>query len=91
MGNPKLDVLDLKAIAKIADKHGIPLIVDTMATPSLLNPIEYGTHIVIILTKFIGGQGSSLVVVIDSGTFDWSNGKFPEFTEPSRVSWTEIL
>lgn len=87
LGNPKLDVLDLKAIAKIADKHGIPLIVDnTIATPSLLNPIEYGAHIVIhSLTKFIGGQGSSLGgVVIDSGTFDWSNGKFPEFTEPSK-------
>ena len=87
LGNPKLDVLDLKAIAKIADKHGIPLIVDnTIATPSLLNPIEYGAHIVIhSLTKFIGGQGSSLGgVVIDAGTFDWSNGKFPEFTEPSK-------
>lgn len=87
LGNPKLDVLDLKAIAKIADKHGIPLIVDnTIATPSLLNPIEYGAHIVIhSLTKFIGGQGSSLGgVVIDSGTFDWSNGKLPEFTEPSK-------
>lgn len=87
LGNPKLDVLDLKAIAKIADKHGIPLIVDnTIATPSLLNPIEYGAHVVIhSLTKFIGGQGSSLGgVVIDSGTFDWSNGKFPEFTEPSK-------
>ena len=87
LGNPKLDVLDLKTIAKIADKHGIPLIVDnTIATPSLLNPIEYGAHIVIhSLTKFIGGQGSSLGgVVIDSGTFDWSNGKFPEFTEPSK-------
>ena len=87
LGNPKLDVLDLKAIAKIADKHGIPLIVDnTIATPSSLNPIEYGAHIVIhSLTKFIGGQGSSLGgVVIDAGTFDWSNGKFPEFTEPSK-------
>lgn len=87
LGNPKLDVLDIKAIAVFAEKHGIPLIVDnTIATPSLLNPIEYGAHIVIhSLTKFIGGQGSSLGgVVIDSGTFDWSNGKFPEFTEPSK-------
>jgi O-acetylhomoserine (thiol)-lyase len=87
LGNPKLDVLDIKAIANVANKHGIPLIVDnTIATPSLLNPIEYGAHIVIhSLTKFIGGQGSSLGgVVIDSGTFDWSNGKFPEFTEPSK-------
>ena len=87
LGNPKLDVLDIKAIAVFAEKHGIPLIVDnTIATPSLLNPIEYGAHIVIhSLTKFIGGQGSSLGgVVIDSGTFDWSNGKFSEFTEPSK-------
>jgi len=87
LGNPKLDVLDIKAIAVFAEKHGIPLIVDnTIATPSLLNPIEYGAHIVIhSLTKFIGGQGSSLGgVVIDSGTFDRSNGKFPEFTEPSK-------
>lgn len=87
LGNPKLDVLDIKAIAVLAEKYGIPLIVDnTIATPSLLNPIEYGAHIVIhSLTKFIGGQGSSLGgVVIDSGTFDWSNGKFPEFTEPSK-------
>jgi O-acetylhomoserine (thiol)-lyase len=87
LGNPKLDVLDIAAIAKVAKEHNIPLIVDnTVATPSLLNPIEHGANIVIhSLTKFIGGQGTSLGgVVIDAGTFDWTNGKFPEFTEPSK-------
>ena len=87
LGNPKLDVLDIEAIAKIANANNIPLIVDnTVATPALLNPIKYGAHIVIhSLTKFISGHGSSLGgVVIDSGTFDWTNGKFEEFTEPSK-------
>ena len=87
LGNPKLDVLDIEAIAKIAKQNNIPLIVDnTVASPALLNPIKYGANIVIhSLTKFIGGQGTSLGgVVIDAGTFDWTNGKFPEFTEPSK-------
>ena len=87
LGNPKLDVLDIEAIAKIAKANNIPLIVDnTVATPALLNPIEHGANIVIhSLTKFIGGQGSSLGgVVIDAGNFDWTNGKFEEFTEPSK-------
>jgi len=87
LGNPKLDVLDIEAIAKIAKANGIPLIVDnTVASPALLNPIKYGANIVIhSLTKFIGGQGTSLGgAVIDAGTFDWTNGKFPEFTEPSK-------
>lgn len=87
LGNPKLDVLDLEAIAKIAKENNIPLIVDnTVASPSLLNPIKYGANIVIhSLTKFIGGHGTSLGgVVIDAGTFNWTNGKFPEFTEPSK-------
>ncbi len=87
LGNPKLDILDIEGIANIAKKHGIPLIVDnTVATPALLNPIEYGANIVIhSLTKYIGGQGTSLGgVVVDAGTFDWTNGKFPEFTEPSK-------
>jgi O-acetylhomoserine (thiol)-lyase len=86
LGNPKLDVLDIEAIAKVAKDNNIPLIVDnTVATPTLLNPIKYGANIVIhSLTKFIGGQGTSLGgVVIDGGTFDWTNGKFPEFTKPS--------
>ena len=86
LGNPKLDVLDLKAISKQAREAGVPFIVDnTVATPALLNPIEHGADIVIhSLTKYIGGQGNSLGgAIIDAGSFDWSNGKFPEFTEPS--------
>ncbi len=87
LGNPKLDVLDIEAIAQIARQNNIPLIVDnTVATPMLLNPIKYGANIVIhSLTKYIGGQGNSLGgAVIDAGTFDWTSGKFPEFTEPSK-------
>ncbi|KAA3628101.1 MAG: O-acetylhomoserine aminocarboxypropyltransferase/cysteine synthase [Bacteroidetes bacterium] len=87
LGNPKLDVIDLEPVGRIAKENQIPLIVDnTVATPGLLNPIKYGANIVIhSLTKFIGGQGNSLGgIVIDAGTFDWANGKFPEFTEPSK-------
>ncbi|TDQ25410.1 O-acetylhomoserine aminocarboxypropyltransferase/cysteine synthase family protein [Tenacibaculum caenipelagi] len=86
LGNPKLDVLDLKAISAHAKKAEVPFIVDnTVATPALLNPIEHGANIVIhSLTKYIGGQGNSLGgAIIDAGTFNWANGKFPEFTEPS--------
>ena len=86
LGNPKLDVLDLKSISVHAKAAGVPFIVDnTVATPVLLNPIEHGANIVIhSLTKYIGGQGTSLGgAIIDAGTFNWSNGKFPEFTEPS--------
>jgi len=86
IGNPKLDVLDIEGIAKIAQKHKIPLIVDnTVATPALLNPIKFGANIVIhSLTKYINGNGTALGgVIIDAGTFDWSSGKFEEFTTPS--------
>jgi len=86
LGNPKLDVLDLEAISVHAKKAEIPLIVDnTVATPALLNPIKHGANIVIhSLTKYIGGQGTSLGgAIIDAGNFNWANGKFPEFTEPS--------
>ena len=86
LGNPKLDVLDIEAISKESKAHKVPLIVDnTVATPYLLNPIEYGANIVIhSLTKYINGNGTALGgVIIDAGTFDWTNGKFPEFTEPS--------
>jgi O-acetylhomoserine (thiol)-lyase len=86
LGNPKLDVLDLEAISSHAKAAKVPLIVDnTVATPALLNPIKHGANIVIhSLTKYIGGQGNSLGgAIIDAGTFDWSSGKFPEFTEPS--------
>ncbi len=86
LGNPKLDVLDIEAISKEAKTFKVPLIVDnTVATPYLLNPIEYGANIVIhSLTKYINGNGTALGgVIIDAGSFDWANGKFPEFTEPS--------
>lgn len=86
LGNPKLDVLDLQAISKKAKAFKVPFIVDnTVATPYLLKPIQYGADIVIhSLTKYITGNGTSLGgVIIDAGNFDWSNGKFPEFTEPS--------
>ena len=86
LGNPKLDVLDLEAIATEAKQAKIPFIVDnTVATPSLLTPIQYGADIVIhSLTKYINGNGTALGgVIIDAGNFDWANGKFPEFTEPS--------
>ncbi len=86
LGNPKLDVLDIEAIAKVAHAHNIPLIVDnTVASPALLRPIEYGADIVVhSLTKYIGGNGTSLGgAIIDAGKFNWANGKFPEFTEPS--------
>ncbi|MCX7546681.1 O-acetylhomoserine aminocarboxypropyltransferase/cysteine synthase [Xanthomarina sp. F1114] len=86
LGNPKLDVLDLEAIAEHSKAARVPFIVDnTVATPALLNPIAHGANIVIhSLTKYIGGQGTSLGgAIIDGGNFDWSSGKFPEFTEPS--------
>jgi len=86
LGNPKLDVLDLKSISAEAKAAKVPLMVDnTVASPYLLNPIQYGADIVIhSLTKYITGNGTSLGgAIIDAGNFDWSNGKFPEFTEPS--------
>jgi O-acetylhomoserine (thiol)-lyase len=86
LGNPKLDVLDIEAISNQAKAHKVPFIVDnTVATPVLLNPIAYGANIVIhSLTKYINGNGTALGgVIVDAGTFDWANGKFPEFTEPS--------
>lgn len=86
LGNPKLDVLDLKAIADVAHTHNVPFIVDnTVATPFLLNPIDFGADIVIhSLTKYITGNGTSLGgIIVDAGKFNWANGNFPEFTEPS--------
>lgn len=86
LGNPKLDVLDLKAISAEAKSAKVPFIVDnTVPSPALLNPIEHGANIVIhSLTKYVNGNGTALGgVIIDAGTFDWANGKFPEFTEPS--------
>ncbi|NNC98380.1 MAG: O-acetylhomoserine aminocarboxypropyltransferase/cysteine synthase [Gammaproteobacteria bacterium] len=86
LGNPKLDVLDLDAISSVAKDVQVPFIVDnTVATPALLNPIKHGANIVIhSLTKYINGNGTSLGgAIIDAGTFDYANGKFPEFTQPS--------
>lgn len=86
LGNPKLDVLDLKAIAQHAKAAKVPFIIDnTVATPALLNPIEHGANIVIhSLTKYINGNGTTMGgIIIDAGTFDYGNGLFPEFTEPS--------
>lgn len=86
LGNPKLDVLDIAAIAAHSKAARIPLMVDnTVASPYLLNPIVHGANIVIhSLTKYISGNGTSLGgVIIDAGTFDWSSGRFPEFTTPN--------
>ncbi|GGB52633.1 homocysteine synthase [Fictibacillus barbaricus] len=85
IGNPKIDVADIQAIADIAHEAGVPLIVDnTLATPYLCRPIEHGADIVVhSATKFIGGHGTSVGgVIVDSGKFDWNNGKFPGLTEP---------
>lgn len=86
LGNPKLDVLDLKAISAEAKALKVPLVVDnTVASPALLRPIEHGANIVVhSLTKYIAGNGTSLGgAIIDAGTFDWSSGRFPEFTTPN--------
>lgn len=85
IGNPKIDVADIQAIADIAHEAGLPLIVDnTFATPYLCRPIEHGADVVVhSATKFIGGHGTSIGgVIIDSGKFDWNNEKFPGLTEP---------
>jgi O-acetylhomoserine (thiol)-lyase len=82
--NPALVVPDIEGLAKIANRAGIPLIVDnTAATPALLNPLKHGAHIVVhSATKYIGGHGISIGgVIVDGGNFPWNNGKFPEFTE----------
>jgi len=86
LGNPNSNIIDIEAVAAIAHKHGIPLIIDnTFGTPYLIRPIEHGADIVVhSATKFIGGHGSSLGgVIVDSGKFDWvASGKFPQLTEP---------
>ena len=87
LGNPNSDVIDLEAVAEIAHRHGIPLIVDsTFATPYLLRPIEHGADIVVhSATKFIGGHGTVMGgVIVDSGNFDWAqNDKFPGLSAPN--------
>ena len=86
IGNPAGNVLDIEAVAAIAHEHELPLIVDnTFATPYLCRPIEWGADIVVhSATKFIGGHGTSIGgVVVEAGTFDWSNGRFPVVADPS--------
>ena len=85
IGNPKLDTLDNRAVADIAHGVGIPLVIDnTMPSPYLLRPFDHGADVIIhSTTKFIGGHGTSIGgIIVDSGTFDWGNGNFPQFTEP---------
>ena len=86
IGNPKLDIIDLDAIAAIGNRHGIPLVVDnTVTTPYLTRPFDHGAAIVIhSATKFICGHGTSIGgIIVDAGTFDWAaSGRFPDFVEP---------
>ena len=86
LGNPNSNVIDIEAVAAVAHRHGIPMIVDnTFGTPYLIRPIEHGADIVVhSATKFIGGHGTSLGgVIVDSGRFDWAaSGKFPQLSEP---------
>ena len=88
ISNPRSNVLDIEAIAKIAHEHGVPLVIDnTFATPYVVRPIDYGADVVVhSLTKFMGGHGTSIGgIIVDSGKFPWNNGKFPDFTEPSAA------
>lgn len=85
IGNPGMDILDIEAVAKIAHENGLPLIVDnTFATPYLCRPFEWGADVVVhSASKYISGNGTSIGgIVVDSGKFDWTSGKFPSMTEP---------
>jgi len=84
IGNPKLDVADLEGIAKVAHSNGIPFVLDNTVSPYLLKPFDHGVDITIYsATKFIGGHGTSIGgIIVDSGKFDWTSGKFPLITEP---------
>jgi O-acetylhomoserine (thiol)-lyase len=86
IGNPKLDVCDLEGISKVAHKNGIPFVLDNTVSPYLLRPIDYGVDILVYsATKFIGGHGTSLGgLIVDSGKFDWTNGRFPLISEPDQ-------
>ncbi len=98
VGNPKLDTLDIEAVAQVAHEAGLPLIVDnTFPTPYLVRPIEWGADVIVhSATKFIGGHGTAIGgVIVDSGKFDWQNGKFPGLVEPDPsyhgISYTGAL
>lgn len=97
IGNPRIDVLDIAAIAEVAHAAGIPLIIDNTFAPYLCRPIDFGADIVVhSATKFIGGHGTTMGgVVVDAGKFDWTNGKFPGFTEPDPsyhgIKYSEAL
>ncbi|HRD11683.1 MAG TPA: bifunctional o-acetylhomoserine/o-acetylserine sulfhydrylase [Mycobacterium sp.] len=85
ISNPQIDILDIPGVSKVAHDNGVPLIVDnTIATPYLIQPIAHGADIVVhSATKYIGGHGTTIAgVIVDGGTFDWTSGKFPGFTEP---------
>jgi O-acetylhomoserine (thiol)-lyase len=84
IGNPKLDVPDFEALAKISHEEGVPFVVDNTIGIGLVRPFEHGADIIVSsATKYIGGHGTSIGgVIVDSGKFKWDNGKFPEFTEP---------
>jgi len=84
IGNPKLDVADLEGLSQLAHRNGIPLILDNTVSPYLLRPIDFGVDIVVYsTTKFIGGHGTSIGgLIVDSGKFDWTGGKFPLISEP---------
>jgi O-acetylhomoserine (thiol)-lyase len=84
IGNPKLDVADLEGLAQTAHQHGVPLVLDNTVSPYLMRPIDFGVDIVAYsATKFIGGHGTSIGgLIVDSGKFDWTNGKFPLISDP---------
>ena len=84
IGNPKLDVVDLEGIAQLAHEHGVPLVLDNTVSPYLMRPVDFGVDIVAYsATKFIGGHGTSIGgLIVDSGKFDWTNGKFPLIADP---------
>ena len=87
IGNPQLNVCDIAAIAEVAHGAGVPLVVDnTLASPDLCRPFEHGADIVVhSVTKYLGGHGTTMGgIVVESGTFPWDNGNFPQMTEPSR-------
>jgi O-acetylhomoserine (thiol)-lyase len=98
IGNPLLQVTDVEAVAKVAEKHHVPLIVDaTFTTPYLLRPLEHGAHVIChSLTKWLGGHGTAIGgIVVDGGNFDWSDSKFGMYNEPDEsyhgIRWAHDL